>query len=162
MAELIEVKSKPTRVRGRLGLTSFLDPSSTHPQDPGLPMDRPLPRDRGPRQRGLLALGVQDMDPAGLTPPPGVTIVGASSDHLVVEAEGTLRVGEELGFGVDYSALLRAMTSPFVARHVLARHGVARHGLAAQQLAHQGVAASGSTGKPFSPRASRRASSSSG
>ena len=54
------------------------------------------------------------MDPESLEPPPGVAIVGASSDHLVVEAEWPLLVGEELRFQPGYSALLRAMTSPFV------------------------------------------------
>ena len=146
VAELIEVKRKPTLVEGRLGLTSFVNLPAGHSHQ------RDLPGDRGPQQRGLLALGIQDVDPAGLTPPAGVRIVGASSDHLVVEAERPLQVGEELRFDVDYSALLRAMTSPFVARHVLARHVVAR----------QVAAASGSTGKPFSPRASRRASNSRG
>lgn len=38
-----------------------------------------------------------------------------SSDHLAVDLGDHLAgVGDELGFGVDYGALLRAMTSPFV------------------------------------------------
>jgi predicted amino acid racemase len=69
-----------------------------------------------------LALGQQDTDPAGLIPPAGVTIVGASSDHLVLEQEaGSLVVGQEQRFGLHYSALLRAMTSPFVGRCFLGR-----------------------------------------
>ena len=102
VAELIEVKHKPSHPWGRCGFTSFKAPS-TPPGSGG-----------GWRQRGLLALGVQDVDPESLEPPPGVAIVGASSDHLVVEAEWPLRVGEELRFQPGYSALLRAMTSPFV------------------------------------------------
>lgn len=107
VGELIEVKRKPSRPRGEQGLTSFLATAAP-----------PAP-DRGLRQRGLLALGVQDVDPADLEPPAGVSIVGASSDHLVVEAERPLRVGEELRFQPGYSALLRAMTSPFVHKHCL-------------------------------------------
>jgi predicted amino acid racemase len=64
----------------------------------------------------VLALGRQDVDPDGLVPPPGVVVLGISSDHLVVDlAEHPAVVGDELAFGVGYSGLLRAMTSPFVA-----------------------------------------------
>ena len=49
-----------------------------------------------------------------------MTVLGASSDHLVVDA-GAARpaVGSEIRFGVDYGALVRAMTSPFVARRLI-------------------------------------------
>ena len=71
--------------------------------------------------------GVQDVDVAGLTPPAGVTILGASSDHLVVDTGATpVAVGAEVRFQVDYSALLRAMTSPFVAKVPLAASGPGR------------------------------------
>lgn len=44
-------------------------------------------------------------------------IRGASSDHLVVESPGQhLAVGDEQRYQLSYSALLRAMTSPFVDR----------------------------------------------
>ena len=44
-------------------------------------------------------------------------IRGASSDHLVVESPGQLlAVGDEQRYELSYSALLRAMTSPFVDR----------------------------------------------
>ena len=49
-------------------------------------------------------------------PPAGVTVLGASSDHLVVDlGDHAAVVGDEVAFGVDYGGLLRAMTSPFVA-----------------------------------------------
>jgi ornithine racemase len=66
--------------------------------------------------RVIIAIGRQDVDPDGLTPALGRTILGASSDHLVLDA-GTepVAVGDELAFQLDYSALLRAMTSPYVA-----------------------------------------------
>ena len=57
------------------------------------------------------------MDPAALKPPPGVDIIGATSDHLVLDAtETNLDVGDEVAFTTGYSALLRAMTSPYVAK----------------------------------------------
>ncbi|EDY37678.1 amino acid racemase [Cyanobium sp. PCC 7001] len=117
VGEVIEVKTKPGLAWGSRGLTSFMAPGGPA----GLPC-----HDRDPRQRGLLALGVQDSDPAGLEPPPGVAIVGASSDHLVLESLHPLTVGEEVGFGPSYSALLRAMTSPFVERRCL-REATAPH-----------------------------------
>ncbi len=71
----------------------------------------------GNPSRSILAIGHQDVDPAGLQPPPGIHILGASGDHLVVGSEnGALAVGEEIRFGLNYSALVRAMTSPFVAK----------------------------------------------
>ena len=46
-------------------------------------------------------------------------ILGASSDHLVVDAgELAVVVGDQMAFGLDYSALVRAMTSPFVAKQL--------------------------------------------
>ena len=65
----------------------------------------------------IVALGRQDADPDGLTPPPGMAILGASSDHLLLDPGSTrVAVGTEVAFQLDYSALLRAMTSPFVTK----------------------------------------------
>ena len=107
VAEVIEAKHKPSQPWGERGRTSF----------EGSPRS---PRREGSSkhvQRALLALGEQDVDPAGLTPPRGTVIRGASSDHLVVESYGQrLAVGDEQRYQLSYSALLRAMTSPFVDR----------------------------------------------
>jgi len=46
-------------------------------------------------------------------------VMGASSDHLIVRADNCrLAVGSEVSFQLDYSALVSAMTSPFVAKVV--------------------------------------------
>ena len=77
--------------------------------------------DRGTVTQAILALGRQDVDPEGLSAPFGIAILAASSDHLVVEVcedFGPIRVGQEIGFELNYSALLRAMTSPFVSQVV--------------------------------------------
>ncbi len=101
-AELIEVRTKPSTPWGNVAQSAF-----------GTVLSRP---GAGPTVRqGILALGRQDVDPEDLVPPPGMTILGASSDHLVLDlAEHDAAVGDELAFGVGYSGLLRAMTSPFV------------------------------------------------
>jgi hypothetical protein len=67
--------------------------------------------------QAILALGRQDVDPDGLQPPEGITILGMSSDHLVVDlGDHPVAVGDEIDFGVAYGALVRAMTSPFVTK----------------------------------------------
>jgi predicted amino acid racemase len=101
VAELIEVRTKPRVPWGHLGQTAF---GSRAPQEGGALL-----------RQGILALGRQDVDPDGLVPPEGVTILGTSSDHLVVDlGDHAAAAGDELAFGVGYGALLRAMTSPFV------------------------------------------------
>lgn len=66
--------------------------------------------------RLILALGRQDTDISGLTMPLGHTLIGATSDHLVL---GTTRpmscVGSEKRFQMNYSALMHAMAAPDVA-----------------------------------------------
>ncbi len=101
VAEVIEMKSKPARPWGRIAQAAF-----------GV---EPPARGHGTVRQAVLALGRQDTDPAGLTPPKGVTVLGMSSDHLVVDAgDHDLSVGDEVSFQVDYSALVRAATSPYV------------------------------------------------
>ena len=64
----------------------------------------------------------QDIDPAGLSALNGSEILGASSDHLIVATNGCrAQVGTELVFALNYSALLRAMTSRFVRKDFQAR-----------------------------------------
>jgi len=101
-AELIEVAEKPSFPEGNVGMNSF----GEHPDI----------LDRGPMKRGILAIGRQDAEAADLTPrDPGVQIVGASSDHLVVDLGDTGHaVGDILSFDVDYAGLLRLMTSRYV------------------------------------------------
>jgi ornithine racemase len=101
VAEVIESKVKPSTPVGTIAQTAFgwAPPRSAR---------------EGEVARSILAVGQQDTDPAGLDPPDGIRIVGASSDHLVVASRAQLPLGSEVRFGVDYSALLRSMTSPFV------------------------------------------------
>jgi predicted amino acid racemase len=103
VAEVIESKIKPSRPRGDIAQAAF-GPT-------------PTAVDRGDVAQVILAVGRQDIDPAGLYPPVGVEILGASSDHLVVDTgRRPLPVGSEIAFQLDYRALVRAMTSPFVTK----------------------------------------------
>ncbi len=103
--EVIESKRKPTQPSGTVAQAAFGTP------DPAL--------DRGEIWQTIVALGRQDTDPDGLTPPSGVTILGASSDHLVLETVRRVPPGQTICFRPAYGALVQAMTSPFVACEVI-------------------------------------------
>jgi len=109
VAEIIESKTKPSQPWGEIGETAFgaVAPAS----------------DSGCISQAILALGQMDTDPNGLTPPSNIDILGSSSDHLVVNCGTTLpSIGGELTFGVNYSAMVRAMASPFVAKKFRRSH----------------------------------------
>lgn len=102
-AEVIEAKIKPSKPSGRIAQTAFGE---------GLPVI-----DRGLITQAILAVGQQDIDPFGLQAPAGIDVMGASSDHLILESDNfELSVGAEVAFQLNYSALLRAMTSPFITK----------------------------------------------
>lgn len=99
VGEVIEAKFKPSRPWGHLARS---EPSGPCP-------DAVFVSER----RVVLALGRQDTDIDGLEAPPGLRMLGASSDHMVVgDAQGLLSVGSEVAFGLNYSALMRAVRSP--------------------------------------------------
>jgi predicted amino acid racemase len=104
--QIIEVQVKPSMPSGESGFDAF--------------GKRPVFEDRGMMKRGICAAGKQDTDPAGIIPlDPGIEILGASSDHLIVNltaAERDYKTGDILRFIPDYGALLRLFTSPYVSR----------------------------------------------
>ena len=113
VAEVIESKVKPSKPTGRIAQTAF--------------GEVPPVIDRGPIFQSILAIGIADVDPCGLRAPEGSGILGASSDHLIVESSGNyLELGSEMAFQPDYSALVRAMTSPFVIKVMESRGVVPR------------------------------------
>lgn len=124
VAEVIESAVKPMRPWGEQAQNAFGEFVSQ--QTPHLRADagRDGPRDEPVRSGGrhlqlghrmIVALGRQDVDPDGLRAPAGHQVLGMSSDHLVLSTDAAPRaVGSEIRFGLDYGALLRAMTSPFV------------------------------------------------
>ncbi len=102
VAEVIESKQKPTRPWGQRGENSSGEMAEWD--------------DRGIIWQTILAVGRQDTEATDLTAPAGVTILAASSDHLIVQTRSRMKPGDEIGFEPGYSALLRSMTSPFVAK----------------------------------------------
>jgi predicted amino acid racemase len=78
----------------------------------------PTFKDRGARRRAICAARRQDSQVEGLTPlDPRVEILGASSDHLILDVEAVEpppAVGETLAFRPAYPATLELFTSPYV------------------------------------------------
>lgn len=67
----------------------------------------------GAPARMILAMGHQDTDIPGLSMPVGSTLLGATSDHLVIGTPRTLpKVGSEVRFQMNYNALMHAMAAP--------------------------------------------------
>jgi len=101
IAEVIEIKTKPSSPFGDIGQNAFGEKNTVE--------------DQGPMRRAILGIGLQDVAVSGLTPVSDMEILGASSDHLIVNAKQTaLKVGDEVAFLLNYAALLSAMTSPYV------------------------------------------------
>ena len=105
-AEVIESAVKPSRTEGTAHLDAFGKP--------------PAITDRGNHRRILLGIGREDIVPEGLFPvEPGLHILGASSDHMIADAEEMTFVpqpGDVLSFRMNYAALLHAMTSEYVGK----------------------------------------------
>ncbi|WP_316298374.1 alanine racemase [Aliisedimentitalea sp. MJ-SS2] len=71
-------------------------------------------------KRLILAIGRQDTDISGLSMPDGSILMGATSDHLVIETNHpTLRLGSEMRFQMNYTALMHAMAAPDIATKLL-------------------------------------------
>jgi predicted amino acid racemase len=108
-AEVLELKKKPSVPLGERSEDAF--------------GRLPVFEDRGEVQRALLNVGREDVDTEGIAPQDSrLTVLGATSGYLVVDvtrAAGSLRVGDELAFSLNYSALLRAMTSGYVKKRHL-------------------------------------------
>jgi len=115
VAEVIESKIKPSRPWGKLEQNAFGEQSSLSEDDFDI-------------AQTILAIGLQDTDLTGLRAPTGIEIIGGSSDHLIVNSGSRLPIGCEIRFQPNYSALVRAMTSPFVEKVVYSHDLNVEHG----------------------------------
>jgi predicted amino acid racemase len=106
IAEIIEIKDKPSVPAGKIGFDAFGNiPSFV---------------DKGIRKRAICAIGKQDVFPERLIPEDGdMVILGASSDHLILdinECHRSYRVGEFVSFKLTYPGILSSMTSTYVSK----------------------------------------------
>lgn len=106
VAEIIELKDKPSVPIGVINKDAF--------------GRVPNFENKGIRKRAILAIGQQDVSLDGLIPmEQGVQIIGASSDHLILdisECRRDLQVGDEVAFLPNYGGLMNLMTSPYVTK----------------------------------------------
>lgn len=103
-AEVIEVKVKPSLPIGERAKNAFNELSKIE--------------DTGLETRAILNIGRQDVDINGLSLKKTFgTILGASSDHLVISTNKSCKVGDVIGFNLNYSALLAAMTSKYIKKY---------------------------------------------
>ena len=98
-AEVVEVKDKPTYPIGEFAIDAF--------------GRKPVYEDRGIRRRAILALGRADVGELESLIPrePGLTVIGGSSDHCIVDVEDCprrLQVGDIVEFSLCYSHMLYA------------------------------------------------------
>jgi len=109
VAEVVEVGRKPSIPIGDRGQDAFGETCEFE--------------DRGVRLRAICNLGRQDVTVNGIEPEdPGIIVLGGSSDHLVLDVEDArtpVKLGMELGFSPNYSALLALSTSPYVQKVVV-------------------------------------------
>ena len=71
------------------------------------------------RRSGLKALTSREIsdDPVSVHYGMDIDILGASSDHIIIDAKRLdLSVGDEVTFDLNYGALLSSMTSPYVSK----------------------------------------------
>ncbi|MDD9303846.1 MAG: alanine/ornithine racemase family PLP-dependent enzyme [Desulfobacter sp.] len=108
VGEVIEFKIKDSKPKGPVVKNAF--------------GQRPKFENQGRMARAILGLGRQDVNANGLTPLDDVSIIGACSDHLVLDTHKFHPpIGHEFKFSLSYGALLSAMTSPYVKKVFLAR-----------------------------------------
>jgi predicted amino acid racemase len=100
-ARVIEVQVKPSAPEGPVGMDAF---NRVHEWP-----------DLGVRRRAILEMGEIDLAVEHIAPArPGITVVGASSDHAVVDvtgAEPPVQVGDELTFDCSYTAVSTGWSS---------------------------------------------------
>lgn len=108
-AEVLEIKRKPSIPIGECAEDAF--------------GNRLKFSDQGNILRALVNVGREDVDVAGITPlDPRFSVLGASSGYLAVDvsaAEDQFQLGDNIMFSLNYSALLAAMTSSYVKKHLL-------------------------------------------
>ncbi len=106
VAEVIESNKKMSIPDGEIGQNAF--------------GEIPQFTDNGEISRVIMGIGRQEVDVDGLTPVEDITIIGSSSDHMIIDvADLDINVGEKVRFNINYSALLSLMGSPFIKKVIL-------------------------------------------
>lgn len=100
-AEVLQVQWKPARPDGTIGRDAFGRIPEFTNKEAGI--------------RLLLNIGYQDAPLTGLTPlDPRLSVLGGSSDYMVLAATEPFKVGTIVRFLPNYWSMLAIMTSPYV------------------------------------------------
>ncbi len=103
-AQIIELKEKPSVPIGEVGRDAF--------------GNVPEYEDRGIIKRAILGIGKQDTDIDEMIPiDDRIDILGGSSDHMILDLTKCgedYKVGDTIKFKVNFGAMLKASTSPYV------------------------------------------------
>lgn len=104
VAEVIEIKEKPSIPIGNIGRDAF--------------GNVPEFVDKGMQRRAILAVGKQDIGTHTVIPVDSeIEILGGSSDHLILDVTNCHReykVGDEITFNLTYGSLLALSTSGYI------------------------------------------------
>jgi predicted amino acid racemase len=108
VAEIVEIKKKPSIPLGAIGVDAF--------------GNTPVFKNHGIRTRALIALGKQDVRLPGLIPTDkGIKILGGSSDYIILDitdSKQSYSLGDEVRFNLLYPGLLSVTTSPYVTHYI--------------------------------------------
>ncbi|MCK9165948.1 MAG: alanine racemase [Acholeplasmataceae bacterium] len=100
-ASIVEIKKKPSLPDGETGMDAF--------------GKKVIIKDQGKQRRAILAIGKQSVDKDDLIILDKSEIIGASSDHLIIDIKDQeYQIGVVLTFKLRYGGILSLMTSPYV------------------------------------------------
>lgn len=109
VAEIVELKEKPSVPIGEIGMNAF--------------GNKPTFIDKGIIKRAILAIGKQDITLDGIIPyDDKIEILGGSSDHLILNVSNSdknYKVGDIVEFKLTYGGLLAASTSNYVEKIIV-------------------------------------------
>jgi len=113
-AEIVELKKRTLNYKGEVVSNAFGEPVQDFPRNDNSGEGK---KEVKVRTQALLNLGRQDVTINGLTPTENITILGGSSDYLVIDIiDNEFQIGQKLNFNLNYEALLRAMVSPYISK----------------------------------------------
>ena len=108
-AQIIELKEKPSLPIGEVGKDAF--------------GNVPEYEDRGIIKRAILGIGKQDTDIDEMIPvDERIDILGGSSDHMILDLTKCgedYKVGDIVTFKLNFGAMLKAATSPYVEKEYI-------------------------------------------
>ncbi|XLS30828.1 alanine/ornithine racemase family PLP-dependent enzyme [Flavobacteriaceae bacterium M23B6Z8] len=112
LVEVIEVKRKPSN-----GTEKILN---------DVKINNIVFNNKSFMKRAVLAIGNLDVTVSGIIPKQKIIVLGASSDHTLIDnTNSNLKVGDTVAFEMNYSALLRAFSTPYLTKNTINQYDCA-------------------------------------